>query len=185
MNNMLNIARLDAGEFELSPDRTSIEEVLESSIAKFETEAHKQNATIIMDVQRGLPDVKIDMSVFNEIFAHLLSNALKFSGDGGKIQVRATGSGDDLTLEVEDNGCGVDPALFPKLTEVFFQGDGALSRAHEGAGLGLYLVSKYVALHGGDLSFESEPGTRFVARLKFSGLFHTAATATQSKQDAA
>ncbi len=170
VNNMLNIARLDAGEFELSLDRTSLADVVDISISKFENEAAKQNATISQDIQRGLPDVKIDMSVFEEMLAHLLSNALKFAGDGAKIQVRAKETDGDLLLEVEDNGCGVNADLLPKLTEAFFQGDGALNRAHEGAGLGLYLVSKYVALHGGDLRFESEAGSGFTAIMHFPGL---------------
>ena len=76
----------------------------------------------------------------------------------------------DLVLEINDNGCGVDPSALPKLTDAFFQGNAELSRAHEGAGLGLHIVSKFAALHNGVVEFESEPGNGFTARLRFSDI---------------
>jgi signal transduction histidine kinase len=72
-------------------------------------------------------------------------------------------------VEVIDNGCGVDPQFLPKLTEAFFQADGALNRQHEGAGLGLYLVSEFAAIHGAILKLKSKQGVGFLARLRFPG----------------
>lgn len=167
INNMLNIAKLDAGEFEVAKDPAPLDEILEKSLSGFKHEILRRNASVAVEVQEGLPDAMIDASVFHEMISQLISNALKFTGSDAKIILRAYGKGSDLTLEVEDNGCGADPALFPKLTDVFFQGDGALNRAHEGAGLGLYLVAKFASLHGGALRFESERGQGFLARLDF------------------
>ena len=171
VNNMLNISKLDAGDFEIAMDRARIDEVMETAASRFEAEAEKKGARIKIEVQDGMPDVDIDVSVFNEMLSHLLDNALKFTGEGARIVLRATHAGPEFMLEVEDNGCGAAPELLPRLTEAFFQGDGALNRAHEGAGLGLYIVSKFAALQGGAIEFESEPGKGFAARLRFSDIF--------------
>ncbi|PQA86013.1 CHASE2 domain-containing protein [Hyphococcus luteus] len=171
VNNMLNVAKLDAGDYELSKDYASIAELFEHMISGFQRHIKKQNTNVVMEVQDGMPDVLVDLNVMKHITAYLLGNALKFAGDGAQISLRAMMAGPDLLLEVEDNGPGVEPALLPRLTEVFFQGDSSLNRAHEGAGLGLYLASQFAALHDAVLDFESAPGKGFIARVRFAGLF--------------
>ena len=91
---------------------------------------------------------------------------MKFTRTGGHISVRAHVEADsDVVIEVRDDGVGVDRAVLPKLTEAFYQADPSLSRTHGGTGLGLFLVTKYLALHGGRLELESEAGQGFLARV--------------------
>ncbi len=183
VNNMLSIAKLDAGDYELFKGEASIAELFEHVISAFGRETERRNADVTMEIQDGMPDVEIDVAVFKDIMSYLVGNALKFAGEGAQITLRALMAGPDLLIEVEDNGPGVDAAVLPKLTEAFFQADGSLNRAHEGAGLGLYLASRYAALHDGTLGFESAPGKGFVARLRFNGLFEDRpAAGTQTEE---
>lgn len=170
VNDMLNIAKLDAGEFELAPSPAHIDEIIEAKVLRFEEEAERDGKSLRVQVEKGLPAMAIDAGVFREMLSHLLSNALKFTSEGGKILVRARARDGALIVEVIDDGCGAPRALLPRLTEAFYQADGALSRKHEGAGLGLYLTAKFAALHGGTLTCESDEGAGFIARLEFPGM---------------
>ncbi len=167
VNNMLNIAKLDAGSFEISKSMAPLSEIVEDCLNNFERLTGQDTTSVFIDIQKSLPELDIDFSVVNEMLTHLLSNAAKYASDDAHISIRAMQCNADLIIEVEDNGCGVDPTLLPRLTEAFYQADGTLARQHEGAGLGLYLTSRLMALHNGTLELESEEGARFLARLRF------------------
>lgn len=170
VNDMLNIAKLDADGYELYKDAMSVNEVIEHCLSTFESRTRQDISHITLEIQKDLPMCSMDLSVFNEIFCHLLSNAIKYTKDDAQIFLRVMQNDDGLLIELEDNGCGVGPEHLPKLTEAFYQADGALTRQHEGAGLGLYLVSKFVALHDGALELESREGEGFLARLRFADM---------------
>jgi signal transduction histidine kinase/CHASE2 domain-containing sensor protein len=167
VNNMLNIAKLDAGEFGINKTITPIDELVEDVLNGIEHLTDQGTISITTDIQKGLPELDMDFRIFNEMLTHLLSNSIKYAGDDAHISIRVKQCDVDLVIEIEDNGCGVDPTLLPRLTEAFYQADGTLSRQHEGAGLGLYITTKLATLHNGTLEFESEEGVRFLARLRF------------------
>jgi signal transduction histidine kinase len=167
-NDMLNIAKLDSGDFVLCTTAVSLKEAVESSTTKFESRAEDEGKLLRLEIEENAT-AKLDVSVFREVLTHLISNALKYTRKGGEIVVRAARDGPDLILEVEDNGCGAPIDCLPKLTDVFYQADAALNRKYEGAGLGLYVVSKFVELHNGELSFESELEQGFLARVRILG----------------
>jgi signal transduction histidine kinase/CHASE2 domain-containing sensor protein len=169
VNDMLNVAKLDAGELEICKNPVSLSDVIDACLHNIETQSTPKMDRISIDVERDLPDPVIDASVVSEMLRQLVSNALKYTGEDALISIRAIRDGADLVVEVIDNGCGVDPQFLPKLTEAFFQADGALNRQHEGAGLGLYLVSEFAAIHGAILKLKSKQGVGFLARLRFPG----------------
>lgn len=167
VNDMLNIAKLDAGEYALNKNEAMIDEIIESGLYKFESQATAEKKSLTVDVKREMPAVTCDIGVLNEILSHLLSNAMKYTNEGGAIVVRALENDGDLIIEVEDNGCGVSPEALPRLTDAFYQVDGAFNRKHEGAGLGLYVVSKFVELHDGALVLETPATGGFLACILF------------------
>lgn len=170
VNDMLSIARLDANEFSIETDFQSLAEIVDDCLGKFEAQLFAEDKTVKVHIPKDLPPIEIDFRVFKEMLSHLLSNAVKFTEAGGVITIFAEKHKTDLVLEVKDNGCGVDPGALPKLTDAFYQANAELTRAHEGAGLGLHIVSKFAALHNGAISFESKPGEGFTARLHFKGI---------------
>lgn len=168
-NDMLHVAKLDSGDFELCIDNVALDETIESCVYKLESEVEEQGKILRTKIESDF-SVEVDVSVLREIINHLLSNAIKYTESGNFIMVRAERDDNDLVLQVIDNGCGVAEECIPKLTEAFYQGDGALNRKFEGAGLGLYVVAKFVELHGGALSFRSEPGKGFLANVRLRGV---------------
>ncbi len=170
VNDMLNISKLDAGEFELDKDAMPLRDVVENVLNDYEAGGGGDGKSIRVEIPKDLPLFEIDFTIFKEMLSHLLSNAVKFTGDDAYIFIRAVFEDNDLVLEVEDNGCGVDPCMLSNLTEAFFQADSSLNRQHEGAGLGLYLVSTFAALHGGSIEFDSRKTAGFTARLRFKNI---------------
>ncbi len=99
---------------------------------------------------------------------NLVSNALKFTPEGGRILVSARSDPrGGCTVFVEDTGCGISEADLAIVTEPFVQVENALTRRHEGTGLGLSLVQKYTALHGGELAIESVVGRGTKVSVRF------------------
>ena len=104
----------------------------------------------------------------SQVVSNLLGNALKFTPPDGHVQLVVGEDGDELLLEVIDDGVGIDPKLLPFIFEPFVQGDQALDRAGGGLGLGLAIVKALVELHGGRVSAHSAGvghGCRFAVRL--------------------
>jgi CheY-like chemotaxis protein len=112
--------------------------------------------------------VAADATRAEQIVMNLLANALKYTPAGGRIAIRTRRERGDAVLEVEDTGVGIDPALLPRIFDLFVQGDRGLDRATGGLGIGLTLVRQLVELHGGSIRAESEGagrGSRFTVRL--------------------
>lgn len=170
VTDMLTIAKLQASEYELDAGAIPVGEVIECAIEDARLSEAAAERSISFAVERGLSPVEIDASAFGDMLKRLLANALEYTDDNGLIRVRAKSDGADLVITVVDNGCGVDPQLLPKLKGMFYQEDASLSRQHEGAGLGLFIVSELASLHGGSLKLRSKPGLGFLVELRFSGL---------------
>ena len=171
VNDMLFIAKLDSGDFEICKSEVSLSDLVESSVCKFEAQAELEDKSLKVSAPPGIPAVSVDVSVVNEVIAHLLSNAFKYTPPGAHIAVRACKRGHELVVEVEDDGCGVAAKHLPRLTEAFYQADAELNRKYEGAGLGLYVVSRFVDLHEGHLELESSEEGGFLARVIFGNAF--------------
>jgi CheY-like chemotaxis protein len=104
----------------------------------------------------------------DQVITNLLTNALKYTPDGGRIDITIGTEGDEAVLEVRDSGIGISRQLLPQVFDVFVQGDASLDRAHGGLGLGLALVRRIATLHGGSAAAASDGpglGSRFTVRL--------------------
>jgi len=99
-----------------------------------------------------------DPRAFKQIVLNLVSNAVKFTDEGGRIEVAATLDGESLRLVVADTGVGIPAEILPRLAQPFEQATNDPARAHGGSGLGLALVKSLTQLHGGEFSLESKLG---------------------------
>ena len=170
VTDMLTVAKLQAGEYELDAQTIPIDEIIECSIEDLRSSETAGEKSISFVVARCLSPVEIDAAAFGEMLKRLLANAVEYTDANGLIRVSAKRDGADLVVKIVDNGCGVDAQVLPKLREMFYQADASLSRQHEGAGLGLFIVSELGSLHGGSLRIRSKPGLGFLAELRFPGL---------------
>jgi signal transduction histidine kinase len=152
--------RLEVKDLELASVVRAVLDVLKPAI-----EAKR----LALDVSVNEPCPMIgDADRLRQVVWHLVSNAIKFTGDRGRVEVRLERVKSSAQLTVRDNGAGIAPAFLPHLFEPFQQQDGSSTRRHGGLGLGLSLVRHIVELHGGSVQVESKgPGTGATFRVRF------------------
>ena len=157
INDVLDLAKVEAGQMELARTVFPASELVSSVVATVRPLAARKSialdATVAEDVQ-----LNADAGKTRQILLNLLSNAIKFTPDGGRVTVRCETHRDHAVITVEDTGIGISKDDISKLFTEFQQVGQASSRAQEGTGLGLALVKKLVELHGGSVWVESELG---------------------------
>ena len=159
INDILDVSRIELGRFGLIEEEVKLDNVLESCMGIVRGWPNFCQRRFTVDLESPLPCVFADERVLKQMLLNLLSNAFKYSGEGDEvgISVRRDASG-DVVFVIHDTGMGVAPENLENLSKPFFQVDGGFIRETGGVGLGLFLSTSYVRLHGGDLKFESELG---------------------------
>jgi signal transduction histidine kinase/DNA-binding response OmpR family regulator len=167
VNDVLDLARVEAGRLDLKPVPFDLDALVRQTIASVQPLADQKAQTVKLELAAVVIDA--DPSRIRQIVLNLVSNAIKFTGSGGEIRVSVSLDGlDDVQLAVADNGRGIAAADHERIFEAFQQGDGdPVSQHHEGTGLGLALTRQLVEAHGGGISVRSEMGTgsEFTVRL--------------------
>jgi PAS domain S-box-containing protein len=168
MDDLLDISQIVRGALRLAVRRTSLAEVLSEAAEILEPAITAKHIDLRMNVEPDVATIDGDADRLRQVFWNLLSNAAKFTPDGGSIEVHAQRERDVVRVDVVDSGCGIDPAFLPFVFDRFRQENGSTTRAHRGLGLGLAIVREVVQLHGGTVEAASEGagrGSRFVVRL--------------------
>jgi signal transduction histidine kinase len=166
VNDILQVAKLQAGDIKVETEEFDLKRLIESCAVQFAAEIAAGRKEIRIAVPEELA-LCSDERLLRRALLPLLSNAVKFTREGDVVEVSASASeSDGVVIEICDSGGGVDPVHLPRLTDAFYQSDASLSRSHEGMGLGLYLVKRYVELLAGDLTLESDKGAFFKARIE-------------------
>ncbi|MEO1133801.1 MAG: response regulator, partial [Cyanobacteria bacterium J06639_1] len=170
INDILDIAKIEAGQLELDCTPTSIALLCNSSLSFIKQQAHKKRIHLQVNCPAPLPDVTIDERRMRQVLINLLNNAVKFTPENGRIDLNVTvrppepvrdtqASGQSyLRISVADTGIGIAPDQIGRLFQPFVQVDSALNRRYQGTGLGLALVKRIVELHGGRAGVTSEFG---------------------------
>jgi PAS domain S-box-containing protein len=165
VNDILQVAKLEAGDIRIETDEFELKALVDGCIAEFAADIAGGRKTVSVRVPDQLV-LNSDERLVRRALLQLLSNAVKFTREGDRIEVTASASEiDGVQIEIFDTGVGVGREHIRRLTEAFYQADASLSRGHEGMGLGLYLVNKYVGLLAGDLTLESDKDSFFRARI--------------------
>lgn len=169
INQLLDLSQLGAGATRLTPRRDDLAAFLHGVIAPFLSLAERRRIRLDLDLPDAPLPFVFDADAVDKITVNLLSNAFKFTDQGGTITLRLTAGpdADFAVLEVADTGTGIPAEHQPRLFERFYQVDDGPTRPHEGSGVGLALVKELATLHGGSVEVESVPGegSRFVVRL--------------------
>ena len=168
VNLLLDTSRLEAGQFEITPEPFAVAPLIEACRDMLRLKA--QEADVELDVALPDPECEIvaDKRACRQILLNLVSNAVKFSKRGGRVSIETRVAGSQLEIAVADDGIGIAKEHLPRVGDPFFQARAGYDRAAEGAGLGLSLVRGLVGLHGGALTIESAPdvGTRVTVRCR-------------------
>jgi len=172
VNDVLDLSKIEAGRMELAYDRFEVGSAVREVHNVIRSLSERRDIDLAIRVQPEELSVRADKSKFKQVLYNLLSNAIKFTATGGRVWVTARADGDDLVVDVGDTGVGIPHEHQARIFDEFYQLDNATTRQVEGTGLGLSLTRRLVALHGGEISLESEPGngTVFTFRLPLEGL---------------
>jgi len=169
INDILDVSKIEADKLELQFEQAQLDDICQSSYQLIKGMAQKKRQNVRMTIDPISATIRCDARRLKQILVNLLSNAVKFTPEGGSLGLEVTG--DDaaqiMRLTVWDSGIGIAPEELPRLFQPFVQLDNSLSRMQTGTGLGLALVARLTALHGGSVAVESTPGvgSRFTVSL--------------------
>jgi signal transduction histidine kinase len=161
-NELLESTRLETGKLRLEKAAWNVHKLIAMSLASVRTAIQDKNIVLEESIEPSLPELQVDGSRIMQVLANLLRNAEKFTEPGGHISVFAERSRlvDGITIGVRDTGCGIGEHDLPRIFDRLYQADSrAGSLSTRGLGLGLSIAQEIVALHGGKIVAESEPGT--------------------------
>jgi PAS domain S-box-containing protein len=158
INDILDISKIEDGRLELREEIISIVENVEACRRIVAVMAEAAGVALVIDMPDALPLVQADQIRLRQILLNVMSNAVKFTPAGGRVEVSAAVETEGIAIAVRDTGIGMTPDEVAIAFEPFRQIDGALSRRYNGTGLGLPLAKALAELHGGALSIQSIPG---------------------------
>jgi len=166
VNSLLDFSRFEAGRMEARFERSDLGRMTRDLASIFRSAVERAGLRYTVESPDLAADVYVDPALWEKIVLNLLSNALKFTFEGG-ITVRLGANSDKVVLEVADTGTGIPEAEIPRIFERFHRVQGARSRSQEGSGIGMALVQELVRMHGGTIGVESvlEKGTTFRVEL--------------------
>ncbi len=167
VNNLLDLARMEAGEVKMNIISFDINELLRRSVIKLETLLLEKNIMVEADFEEEIMGVNGDVDAIDRVVYNLLHNAIKFTPEGGKITISIKSQKDRAHVSVEDTGSGIESSELDMIWERFYKSDKSRSRDKTGTGLGLAIVKNIMNEHGQDIWVESEQGkgTKFTFTL--------------------
>jgi len=169
ISNILDYSIIGAGKFPLELSTCSLVDFCHTSLQMMEQPALQKHLQAHFSINQDPIIVKVDVRCLKQMLASLLSNAIKFTPQGGNFGIDVNGDQAEqrVYITVWDTGIGIKAEDFPNLFQPFLQLDGRLARQYSGIGLGLALASRLAELHGGSVSVASIPdgGSRFTVSL--------------------
>jgi signal transduction histidine kinase len=168
LDDILELAKADAGALRLNEDVVAMDETVDTVMAAVKQQAGERG--VRLQAQRVDPDVDLraDPQLVRQLLTNLLTNAVKFSSEGGRVLLSAGRHRDGgYEIVVSDKGIGIAPEDLERIFEPFTQVESAFAREHGGAGLGLPLVKKIVDLHAGRIEMDSKLGAGTTVRVHF------------------
>jgi len=162
IKDLLDVAKIEAGQFSQRKVATDIGRVLEETVTLMQARAQEHGVELVLSCCNLVP-IQADPKSMEEIFTNLISNAVNYSPDGGKVTVTAEALGEYVEVKVEDTGVGIAPEELPKIFDKFYRVKHPKTRKVVGTGLGLAIVKGAVEAHHGTIDVESvlNRGTSF------------------------
>lgn len=159
VDDLLDLSRIESREIQIVLEELDVSMLLTQVVSLFRERAEKRAQALVVDVPPNTPRIEGDRKALEHILTNLVDNAVKYSGNGSVIRVRAKQVGSTLALQVEDTGPGIAAEHLPRLFERFYRVDNGRSRELGGTGLGLSIVRHLVEAMGSHIDVESTLGT--------------------------
>ncbi|MEM7329776.1 MAG: PAS domain-containing sensor histidine kinase [Pseudomonadota bacterium] len=158
ITDLLDMAKIDAGKMTVDLHPIDIVDPVDAAVRMIRRKAEEKNISLKLAANPDLPLVEADHRAIRQMILNLVSNAIKFTDDGGEVRVTVDQKGQELRVAVRDNGIGIPPDALPRLGEPFEQVADTRDRNYDGTGLGLALTKSFAEMHGGRLTIASEQG---------------------------
>lgn len=155
-NDIINISKIESGIFKFNLEDTDAELVIVEVVESIHLQAEAKNINFEIDTVKAI--VSADRKMLTQIMYNLLTNAIKFTPEGGIVKIKSELKDSDLVVSIVDTGIGIDSENQGIIFDNFMQVDSSVQRSQEGAGLGLAITKKLVELHKGKIQVESEKG---------------------------
>ncbi len=166
INDVLDLSKVESGKFEFFPEPLEVPAVVQEVVNVLFTPVQRKRLKVDIAVQPAVATIIADPARLKQALYNYLSNAIKFTQEGGHISIRALAEGDThVRIEVEDTGMGIAAEDLPRLFVEFQQLDDSYTKRHEGTGLGLALTRRLVEAQGGSVGVRSQPGEGSVFHL--------------------
>jgi signal transduction histidine kinase len=158
INDLLDLARSDAGKLRIEPKPTPVRPLLERVGRQMRPHFDERNQRFSVSVEKELPEVQADADRVAQVLANLLTNANKYAQDGAEVTLAATRVGEEVEFAVSDNGPGLGEEELDHVFDRFWRAQSGETQEVGGTGLGLAIAKSLVELHGGAISANSTPG---------------------------
>jgi signal transduction histidine kinase len=170
INNILDIAQIEAGRVLLQEEPIVLDGLVQSSINTIRPIAQRKFIDINCNIQDASTIIYADLTKMKQAMLNILSNSVKFTNSRGRIQVDSVlHKSGDLVLSIKDTGVGIPPEHIERVFRPFEQIADHLTREQKGTGLGLPIAKALIELHGGELVLSSQPGVGTTARIRLPG----------------
>jgi signal transduction histidine kinase len=167
INDVLDLAKVESGTMSFNLEPVDIAELVREAKQAVEASAWRKKIDLRTEIEAEVVAPTLDRGRLKQVLFNYLSNAVKFTAEGGRVVVRLRADGEQLVVEVEDSGIGISKEDLPRLFSQFQQLDGSSSKKYQGTGLGLAITKQVVEAQGGTVGVRSTPGrgSTFYARL--------------------
>jgi signal transduction histidine kinase len=176
VDELLDLSRIETGHWKPRPEAIRVADLAADVFGRVAASAKAKGITLDTAVDAGAQTIYADRTALEQILLNLVENAIRHTGEGGRITIRTLREGDGVSLSVGDTGSGIAPEHLPRIFERFYRADSGRSREAGGTGLGLAIVRHLVQAHGGSVRAESVMGAGTTIRI----FFPDGATAAQS-----
>jgi len=158
VSDMLSVAEIEAGSMEINRDSIQLDEMFEELRADYQPQANEKDITLTLTLPPKIPVIQADRDKLMMALHNLVSNAIKYTPNGEKVDINVSVDADRITVEVRDTGIGISETDQAKIFEKFYRAHDEQLANIPGTGLGLSLAREVVRLHGGDITVESMHG---------------------------
>ncbi|MBU2264750.1 HAMP domain-containing histidine kinase, partial [Patescibacteria group bacterium] len=167
VNNLLNVSRIEEGNFKLNLSSCDIKKILTKTRMSINSLVRSENIDLQYELAKNLPAITADESKISMVIENILSNAANYTPENGKIKISVAAEDSFLVINVIDNGIGIPEKEQKKIFSKFFRGSNAVKIHTDGSGLGLFIAKKIIKMHKGEMTFESQEGigTKFIIKL--------------------
>jgi signal transduction histidine kinase len=168
VDDLLDVSRITRGKINVVRETIELATVVERAVETVQPMLVRQRHELIVDVHPEPLLLDGDLTRLTQIVGNILSNAIKYTDDGGRIELSAGSIGDNVEIRIRDNGIGIEPEVLPLVFDLFAQASQLNGRSQTGLGIGLALAKRLAEMHGGDVQASSDgpgKGSEFVVRL--------------------